>query len=141
MKSLLLSILFILLTSNVFAFDDFLVKSSPVSVDGAKTVSSSEAKALFDKGVPFVDVRSSMGYNKGRIPNALFLDLKRKFTKEALIKEVRINEPVVIYCQGLKCKRAAIAVKKALSWGYTKVYYYRHGFPGWKKEGYAVESD
>jgi len=91
--------------------------------------------------VLFVDVRSSKGYKKGRVPGALFLDLKKGFSKAALLEEASASDPIVIYCQGPKCKRAAVAVKKALSWGYTTVYYYRDGFPGWKKEGYPVESE
>ena len=34
--------------------------------------------------------------------------------------------------------RASIAVRKALDWGYDKVYYYRDGFIGWRAQGLPV---
>lgn len=126
---------------STHAADDFIVSSSPEDVEGAKTISNTEAKSLFDKGVLFVDVRSAKGFTKGRIPDALFLDLKKGFSKDSLLAETAIEDPIIIYCQGPKCKRAAVAVSKALGWGFKTVYYYRDGFPGWKKEGYPVEAD
>ena len=128
-----------ILTAN--AADDFIVNASPEHVAGAKNISNTEAKALFDKGILFVDVRSAKGFKKGRIPDALFLDLKKGFSKDSLSAEAGLSDPIAIYCQGPKCKRAAVGVEKALGWGFKEVYYYRDGFPGWKKEGYPVEAD
>jgi len=45
------------------------------------------------------------------------------------------NEPVLFYCNGVKCGRAANATAKAVSWGYTKVYYYALGMAQWKERG------
>lgn len=139
--SLITTITLGLMIFTAHAADEFIVSASPETVAGAKTVSNTEAKALFDKGVLFVDVRSAKGFKKGRIPDALFLDLKKGFSKESLSAEAGLSDPIAIYCQGPKCKRASVGVKKALSWGFKEVYYYRDGFPGWKKEGYPVEAD
>jgi rhodanese-related sulfurtransferase len=135
----LLAWLLALLTGFAQAADQYLVEASPETVDGSTLVNNSEAKALFDKGVVFIDVRTKKGFDSGRIPDAELLDLKEGFNKEALEALVKPDQEVVIYCQGVKCKRAAEAINQALSWGYTKVYYYREGFPGWKQAGYPVE--
>jgi rhodanese-related sulfurtransferase len=49
------------------------------------------------------------------------------------------DQPIVIYCSGVKCSRSYRASEKAVEWGYTKVYYFRGGIVEWKKAGYPVE--
>ena len=112
---------------------------SPDTIEGSTKVTASEAKKLFDDGVLFVDARSDKDWAAGRVPDALHLDIKRDFTEAALLEEITKNDPVVMYCNGLKCLRSTEATKKAVSWGFTKVYYFRTGFPSWKEAGYGVE--
>ena len=106
---------------------------------GAKTVTPQEAKALFDQGAYFVDPRRNSDWDAGRVPDAIHLDLKTVFSKEALMEEVKLDESVVFYCNGPTCGRAAKAAGQAVSWGYSKVFYLYAGFPGWKSAGYPVE--
>jgi len=114
-------------------------KVSPVTVDGAKSVSAAEAKALFDKGAIFVDTRKSKDWDAGRIPDAIHLDVKKVFSEETLGKEVKKGDAVVMYCNGESCLRSSKASKMAVGWGYSNVYYFRDGFPAWKAAGYPVE--
>ena len=125
----------ILCISTVYAED----KVSPLSVAGATTVTPEKAKELFDKGVLFVDVRRESEYEAGRIPGAVNLELEKVFKKESLMKQAKPDEPVVMYCNGPKCMRSSEASEKAVSWGFTKVYYLREGFPAWQSAGYPVE--
>ena len=114
-------------------------KISPTAVDGAKTVSAAEAKALFDKGVIFVDVRKNKDWDAGRVPDAVHIELKKVLNESTLGKEVKKDQEVVIYCNGPSCMRSSKASAKAVGWGYNKVYYFREGFPAWKSAGYPVE--
>ncbi|WP_198264768.1 rhodanese-like domain-containing protein [sulfur-oxidizing endosymbiont of Gigantopelta aegis] len=114
-------------------------KVSPMTVDGAKSVTTEEAKKLFDDGVLFVDVRKDKDWNAGRVSDAIQLNVKTNFSEENLLKEMKKTEPAVIYCNGERCMRSSNATKKAVSWGFTNIYYYRDGFPAWKKAGYPVE--
>jgi len=116
-----------------------LVDSTPESVPGATSVDAAQAKALFDDEAAFVDLRKENMWNSGRIPGAIWLDYKNAFNKEALEAEVGKDEKVVFYCSGDRCPRSAKACEKALGWGYSKVYYFRGGYPEWKTAGYAVE--
>ena len=116
-----------------------LVDATPLSVAGATTVDTAAAKKLFDEEAAFVDLRKQAGWDAGRIPGAIFLPFKKAFSQEALEAEVGKDEPVVFYCAGVRCPRSSKACEKALAWGYTKVHYYREGFPAWKKAGYPVE--
>ena len=112
---------------------------SPTSITGSTLVNSAEAKALFDSGAAFIDVRKDSDYEAGRVPGAIHLELKSIYSPETLADEVDKDEEIVIYCNGHKCLRSGIAVEKAVKWGFSKVYYYRDGLPGWKAAGYAVE--
>lgn len=133
-QRIILACLFIVFANTVYA-----AKESPVSVDGATTVNAAQAKALFDKGALFVDVRSDKDWAAGRIPDAVHIELKKVFSAETLGKEAKKSEPIVIYCNGVSCMRSSKASVKAIEWGYTNVNYYRLGFPDWKAAGYPTE--
>lgn len=131
--ALLITALLMMTMGSAFA------KESPATVDGAKTINASEAKALFDKGVLFVDVRSNKDWAAGRIPDAVHIELKKVLSEETLAKEAKKSDPIVIYCNGVSCLRSSKASIKAVGWGYTNVHYYRLGFPDWKAAGYPTE--
>ncbi len=112
---------------------------SPTKVEGATTVDAATAKALFDRGVPFVDVRRGGDYSFGHIPRAVNLNLATAFGEAELAKAASKDQEVVIYCDGPTCNRSSRACEMAVSWGFKKVYYFRGGFPGWTAAGYPVE--
>ena len=114
-------------------------KISPEQVTGATTVSTEEAKKLFDRGAIFLDVRSNRDWEAGRIPGSKHLELKKVFNQETLATIASPEQELVIYCNSKGCMRSSKACKKAVSWNYKKVYYYRLGFPDWRANGYAVE--
>lgn len=112
--------------------------NSPEHVEGSITTSVQQAKALFDKGVVFIDVRNPRLYAKGHIVGAHHLDLKNGFSEDALAALVDREQPLVIYCSGVKCSRSYRASAKAVSWGFNKVHYFRGGIVDWKNAGYPV---
>ena len=57
-------------------------KVSPETVEGATTISTVEAKQLFDQGAVFLDVRSDQDWEAGRIPGSKHLELKKVFSEE-----------------------------------------------------------
>ena len=112
---------------------------SPEHVDGAVTTSPQQAKQLFDEGVTFVDVRNIRLHTRKHIPGAHHLDLKKDFNEDSLSKLVDKNQPFVIYCSGVKCVRSSRASARAVSWGFTRVHYFRGGIVEWKKAGYPLK--
>jgi rhodanese-related sulfurtransferase len=112
---------------------------SPATVAGATTIDGAKAKALFDKGVVFVDMRTDKDWGAGRIPGAVHLELSKVFSDASLGAKVKKDQEVVMYCNGVSCLRSSEASAKAVGWGYKKVHYYRLGFPDWKAAGYPVE--
>lgn len=116
-----------------------LVESTPERVAGATTVDAAQAKNLFDQEALFIDLRKENMWNSGRIPGAVWLEMKSAFTQEALAAEAGKDEVLVFYCSGVRCPRSAKACEKAIEWGYTNVNYFRGGFPAWKNAGFPVE--
>jgi rhodanese-related sulfurtransferase len=45
---------------------------------------------------------------------------------------------LVFYCLGMKCVASWRAAEKAVELGYTNVYAFREGIPGWEKAGYPL---
>ena len=84
-------------------------------------------------------VRAVADWNSGHIAGAAYLELKEVFSEAALLRVVEKDSEVVIHCEGPKCLRSSKACAKAVSWGFTKVYYFRDGFPAWRAAGYPVE--
>lgn len=100
-------------------------------VKGATTLDVATAKALFDQGVPFVDVRGPNRWAEGHIPGAVGLP----FISEAELSKIASkDQAVVIYGSG----SWPYPVAEAVFWGYKKVYYFRDGFSDWDAAGYPV---
>ena len=103
---------------------------SPTQVEGATTVDAATAKALFDRGVPFVDVRGGGDYSFGHIPRAVNLGLRTAFGEAELAKVASKDQGVVMYCDGPTGNRSSRACERAGSWGGKKGDYCRGGLPG-----------
>ncbi len=115
------------------------VRIGEYDVEGATEVEPAEAKALRDRGVPFVDVRAQPDYALGHVPGSVNLSLVFDLSKEALAKVADPDEEIAFYCHTKYCDYSAYASAKAVLWGYTKVYRFAGGFPAWKNAGYPIE--
>lgn len=115
-----------------------LAEQSPMTVNGAKTVDVTMTKKLFGQEVPFIDVRKDSDWEAGRVPGAYHIELK-KFSESAMLEVLGKNDAVVIYCNGTNCMRSSEAASMAVGWGFTKVYYFRDGFPAWQAANFPVE--
>ncbi len=77
-----------------------LAQQAPESVEGVTLVDPAAAKALWDKGVRFVDVRTPNLWEAGRIPGATFLEFFTDYTEENLLKVAAKTDEIVVYCMG-----------------------------------------
>ncbi len=125
--------------SSSVDFEDLVIKNGgEFEVKGALKIDAAGAKTLFDRGVVFIDARGGGPYRRGHVPGAVNIHPSELY-KEKLSGLVKPSEEVVFYCGGEDCPLAPKSCAKALVWGYTKVYYFAAGFPGWKFGGYQVE--
>jgi rhodanese-related sulfurtransferase len=126
------------------ALDDYkkLIKRVNIGefdVDGATEIDVTTAKALRDRGVPFVDVRAVPDYALGHVPGAVNLSLVFALSKETLAEVAGPDDEVAFYCHTKYCDYSAFASAKAVAWGYKRVYRFSGGFPEWKNAGYPIE--
>jgi len=111
---------------------------APLQIEGAVTVN---ADAVIDlvrtrADLIIIDNRTIGDYDAGHIEGAQHLLDSDMADESVLTKLVKSKDaPVLFYCNGVKCGRAANASAKAVSWGYTKVYYYALGLAEWKERG------
>ena len=127
--------LFLLLAAApVFAINtDY---QSPLAVEGAETILLDEALELHKAGAVFVDVRNPRLFKRKHIAGSYHMDLKGGFDRVELEKVAKKHDPVVIYSSSLHCPRSYRAVRKAVSWGYTNVKYFRGGIVEWRDAGH-----
>jgi TolB-like protein/rhodanese-related sulfurtransferase len=116
------------------------IDKPPPEIEGAETIDAMKAKTLFDRGVPFVDVRKDPDWKIERIPGAVQLHLYADFSESNLSKIAAKDDEVVVYAYGLHSGLSTTAVMRAVPWGYTKIYFFREGFPSWKAAGLSVET-
>jgi TolB-like protein/class 3 adenylate cyclase/tetratricopeptide (TPR) repeat protein len=130
-------------STNEFADLDYktLVTKSEGTFDvkGAIKIDAIGAKALNERGVLFIDSRPGYRYESGHIPGAANLYFIGEFNRSSLSQLVGFDQEVVFYCGDKECHLSPNACAKALTWGYTKVYYFAGGFLNWGNAGYAVE--
>ena len=137
MKHIMKIILGLLLMAMVMPLSAYNPNyKSPLTVDGAETITLAEALALHKAGAVFIDVRNPRLFKRKHISGSHHMDLKGGFDRAALEKVARKDEPVVIYSSGLHCPRGYRAVTKAVSWGYTNVKYFRGGIVVWRDAGH-----
>ncbi len=106
---------------------------------GATKIDAATAKALSDRGVVIVDVRDAGSFGREHIPGAAHLDLNIGLSEESLSQLIGKDDEVVFHCMGKHCPYSAYASAKALTWDFTRVYYFAGGLPAWKDAGYPTK--
>jgi len=134
-----LSRLFLMVFLNLLILSNAVAQLSPLSVNGATTITTEQAKKLYNNGALFVDTRKDLDWEFGRIPDAIHLNLTTDLSKTNLLNNANKDDPIVLYCNGEKCLRSSIATQQLVNWGFSKVFYYRDGYPGWFLAGYPIE--
>lgn len=122
---------------------------TPESVKGATTVNDAFVKANHGK-IKIFDVRNKAEYVESHIAGAISVPYAEKSEGaanfDASMDKIDLskfptdkNEPVITYCNGPRCWKSYKAAVLLVKAGYTKVNYYRDGYPSWKAKGYSVE--
>jgi len=112
-----------------------LAEDAPIEIEGATTL---DAKGVIDliltkPDLVVVDTRTKTDFESGHIEGAINI-LDTDITSDGKLAGAVASKstPVLFYCNGVKCGRAAKATFKAIGWGYSKVYYYALGINDWK---------
>jgi rhodanese-related sulfurtransferase len=111
-------------------------QEAPMEIAGSKTVNAQEIFELVGKtpNIVILDNRKPEDFAAGHLEGAIRL-IDTDVTAEALGSHVATKDtPILFYCNGVKCGRAAKATEKAVQFGYTKVYYYALGMDEWNAQ-------
>jgi rhodanese-related sulfurtransferase len=111
-------------------------QEAPLKINGATTVNAQQIFDLITKkpNLVILDNRKEEDFAAGHIEGALRL-LDTDVSAVSLAKFIPSKStPVLFYCNGVKCGRAAKATEKAVEDGYSNVYYYALGMEEWSKE-------
>jgi rhodanese-related sulfurtransferase len=109
---------------------------APMEIPGAKTVNAQQIFDLVNNtpNLIIIDNRKLEDYAAGHIEGAVRL-IDTDVSPETLAKNIPSKDaPVLFYCNGIKCGRAAKATEKAVQLGYSKIYYYALGMDEWNSE-------
>lgn len=115
-----------------------LAADAPMAIPGATTVDADGVIGLIETtpALVMLDNRKEGDYAAGHIEGAIRLIDTDITGPEVLAAHAAAKDtPMLFYCNGVKCGRAAAAAAKAVGFGYGKVYYYALGMDEWKAKG------
>jgi len=136
--------------ANDFAYIGKLTYLTPAFLPGANVIGADKVADLIRQGVLCLDVRTDAEYKARHIPGARFLPYVEHSKKEvgfdrsqdtfALADTVKDKGvPIIFSCNGEECWKSYKAATWALAEGYQQVYWFRGGFPEWRKRNFALE--
>lgn len=114
---------------------------TPATLEGAKTVTPNDVKALIGKAT-FLDVRRKAAYLEGRLPGAKSVAPKGEGEARAfdpVTFGADKSAPIVIYGHGSDGWSAVLAVRNAVAAGFTNVHWMRTGWAAWSAEKLPTE--
>ena len=117
---------------------------APVSITGANTVNAEGVIELImnTPGLVILDTRRESDFSAGHIEGAVRLIDTDITGPDVLAAHAGATDnPLLFYCNGLSCGRAANAVQMAVEWGYSNVHYYALGMSEWNALGLPVVSN
>lgn len=106
---------------------------------GVRGITAFELKEMMDDGEDFVllDVRSSISYERQRIPNAVHIPLRHLEEKLGGLDK---SKPIVVYCSSANCMSSSKATAILSHAGHI-VLEFESGIEGWKQAGFPLEGD
>ena len=134
----------------VLAMAGARASETPTTLAGAKIVGAEEVKKMLDSGVPVVDTRIAAEYAEKTIKGAISVPYKEKSAKEpgfdASVDQFDVSKlpankaaPLVLFCNAGECWKSYKASVAAIKAGYSKVHWFRGGFPEWSAKGLPTQ--
>lgn len=119
---------------------------TPRSLPGAAVVDAPAVAKLLQAGATYVDTRTEVEFKAGHVPGSLLVPYHEKSQKDAdfdasqdKFEVAKLgadkNAQFVFACNGPECWKSFKAAHAAVKAGYTKVYWFRGGFPEWRSSG------
>lgn len=96
-----------------------------------------QAKALYDRGVVFIDSREPEYWQEGHIKNSwnFSSELELVFSLDSLQGKTK---PLVTYCDEDECGSSKDMAYLLQEFGFTQIYVFKGGWKEWLTAGYPV---
>jgi rhodanese-related sulfurtransferase len=75
-------------------------------------------------------------FQRKRIPGSIHFE-----TPDAMMKALRKDDDIVVYCSNLACRRSIVAYHILVDNGYTRVRRYAEGIDDWEQAGLPLEGE
>jgi len=114
---------------------------APKIIDGATPITAEELSDLMKEmdDLVLIDSRHTDQFKEGTIRGSVSLP-DTQTSPNALSQVVPTKlTPVVFYCEGVGCPHSMKAVRKAASYGYINIFWFRGGLSEWTDKGYPLE--
>jgi rhodanese-related sulfurtransferase/ABC-type phosphate/phosphonate transport system substrate-binding protein len=119
---------------------------TPRALPGATVVDAPAVAKLLQAGATYVDTRTDAEFKAGHVPGAILVPYGEKSHKDADFEAAQDKFDIaklganraaslVFACNGPECWKSFKAAHAAVKAGYTKVYWFRGGFPEWRSSG------
>jgi len=115
----------------------------PIVIDGATPVTAEELADLMKEmnNLVIIDSRLEEKEKHPAIVGSHALPYT-KTSPDAMSSLVPDKyTPVVFYCEDLGCPHSMKAIKKAVSYGYVNVFWFRGGMSEWTEKGFPTENN
>lgn len=127
-----------------------VANETPATLAGVKIVSAEEVKKMLDSGVPVIDTRVATEYAEKTIKGAKSVPYKEKSAKDpgfdAALDQFDLaklpgdkSAPLVLFCNSGECWKSYKASVVAQKAGYSKINWFRGGFPEWNGKGLPTQ--
>ena len=116
---------------------------APESIDDVQIVTAEQAIDLIlaNPDMPIIDSRKKTEFVKGHIEGAVSI-LNTDMTEQDLQGVAPDkNSAILFYCNGERCLRSTDAIRKAKSWGYSNLIWFRGGWKEWSEKRLPVVTD
>lgn len=137
-------------TAASFDYVSTLGYFTPRSLPGASVVDAKTVAQLMQRGGSYIDTRTDAEFKAGHVPGAKLVPYVEKSAKDADF-DAKLDQfdlarlptdrsaELIFACNGAECWKSFKASHAALKAGYTKVYWFRGGFPEWRNSGQKTE--
>ena len=104
--------------------------------DDVLTITRGELQEKMSRGDNFklVMTLSAWAYEQKRIPGSIRLE-----TKEDLLRALRKDDEIVVYCTNPACRKSVGAYRLLVEAGYERVRRYAGGVADWEEAGLPLE--
>jgi rhodanese-related sulfurtransferase len=138
------------LSAAAFDYVSTLGYFTPRSLPGATVVDAQTVAQMLQRGARLFDTRNEAEFKAGHVPGARLVPYVEKSHKEADFDAQldrfdvtqlgsNRNAELIFACNGPECWKSFKASHAALKAGYTRVHWFRGGFPEWRSAGMKTE--